>query len=112
MQNLMAEVLEVATVKGAGTVGMEVVARAGETASIETTELIGVATTVRSAATAGIGVGAGAWTEKEAWIVNTKDPEAGAGVLTEMICTTVAIVAIGACQEIMIGGLTLSTKRK
>lgn len=112
MQNLMAEVLEVATAKEAGIVGMEAVARVGEMALIETTEPtgIGVATIVESIATAGIEVGAGAWTG--AWIVNTKDLEAGAGVLIEMICMTVVIVVIGVCQETMIGGLILTTRRK
>lgn len=116
LQNLMAEVLGVAILKEAGIVEMEAAARAGETALIKATELtrVGDATAAESAATAGTEVVAGVWTEREAWIVNTKDLEAGAGVLTEMTCMNVAMVTVEVHLEITAGDivLILSTRKK
>lgn len=115
-QNSMAEALRVAILKGAGIAEMEAAARAGGTASIKATELTqtGGAATAESAATAGTEVVAGVWTEREAWIVNTKDLEAGAGVLTERTCMNMATVTVGVHQEIMAGGVVpiLNTRRK
>lgn len=89
MQNLMAEVLEVATVSEAGRVEMEGAAKAGETTWIRVigmsmTEGVTEAETVtENAATAATEVVVGAWTG--AWIETTDGIRAGEGASTGML---------------------------
>lgn len=102
---LMAEALEVATVKGVGIVGMGAGARAGETTWTRATGLAatGGASTAESAATVAIKIAAGAWTERGASTTNTKDPEAEAGAWIERMNMTGAMVAVGVCPETTTG---------
>lgn len=85
----MAKVLEVATVREAGTVGTEAAAKAGETTWIRATEMStteGVTeaeTVTGSAATAATEVVAGALTG--AWIATTEGIGAGEGASTGML---------------------------
>lgn len=83
----MAKVLEVATVREAGTVEMEGAAKAGETTWIRAIEMStteGEAETVAgNAATAAIEVVVGAWTG--AWIETIEGIGAGEGASTGML---------------------------
>lgn len=91
--NLMAEALEVATAKGIGRMEMEAVARVGETALIGATGLTkrGDAATAEIAVISKIEVAVEAWTEREAWTVNTQDPKAEAGAWIGMVHMNVVI---------------------
>lgn len=92
MQNLMAEVLEVAIVREAGTVEMEGAAKAGETTWIRATGMsttgavTGAGTVTGSAATAASGAVAGASTG--AWTETTEGIGAGEGASTGMLATS------------------------
>lgn len=89
MQNLMAKVLEVATVREAGTVEMEGAAKAGETAWIRAIEMsktgavTEAGTVTGNAATAVIEVVVGALTG--AWIETIEEIGAGEGASTGMV---------------------------
>lgn len=110
VQSLTVEALEVATVKGVGTVEMRAVARAGETILTGATEwpLIKGAARAENAASVGTEAGAEAWIEREAWIVNTNNPEAEGGALIDTIPMTMGMMEAGVYQEIMTGDLVLT----